>query len=111
MKKYILSALALGLITTSANAACATNSCVHVKIESVLASANGDVLISTNGDESLLNCTAPGAGKFLTLKSTSAGQKNVYAALLSIFVTQKDVQINILPGSPVCEITFANLLQ
>ena len=111
MKKHILSALALGLIATNANAACAATGCVNVLIESVLATSNGNVLISTNGDENALNCTAPGGGKFMTLKADIPGQKTMYSALLSTFVTKQKVQINIIPGSSTCEIAFINLLK
>ena len=110
MKKYLLGILSLGLLVTTANAGCTAAGCANVDVTRVLASQNGNILIGTSGDENSLNCTAPGGGKFMTLKNDAVAKNTIYSALLSAFVAKKKVQINIIPGSAVCEIAFINLL-
>ena len=67
--------------STAASATCGTTACAG-KIDTVYYTSNGTIYIGTNGDETSLNCTAV-ADVYVTLPSTNANQKAIYATVLT----------------------------
>lgn len=108
MKKLLTAILATGAMTAILNAGCAGTACLNVTIVNVYTQANGEVYIQTSGDESALSCTAP-AGAYVHLKSTAAGKNAMYATLLSAFVTKQPITVQLVNGSPTCEISYLSM--
>lgn len=108
MKKLITAILAIGAMSTILNADCSGTACLNVTIVNVYTQADGEVYIQTSGDESLLSCTSP-AGAYVHLKSTAAGKNAMYATLLSAYVTKRPITVQLVNGSPTCEISYLSM--
>lgn len=104
MKKYLYTLLALGLITTAGNAACAGNACVDVTITEIFIEPSGNAYIQTSGNETLLNCT-PAIGIYLHI---SQDNERLFAGLLTANTTKAPVTIS-LSASGSCEVTVFSI--
>jgi hypothetical protein len=62
-------------------------------------------VLPTDGGQSSLNCTAV-SGVYLTLKASHPLFAEIYSALLAATIHDKEVFLNIKPGSPDCEIRY-----
>lgn len=106
MKKILISILSLGaLVSNSYAGSCNATGCNNVKIESISVRLSGAMLIATDGDESVLNCTSP-ANRYITLLD-GPGKNAIYSMLLTRQTTNKVVTLRITPGSSVCSLAFA----
>ena len=105
MKKILLSVMALGMISTMANAACNASGCNDVVITKLYALNNGDVYISTTGTQANLNC----GYHAIRLPKDHAGQKVIYSALLTAKTTKQKVGIQIITGSAKCDMAYMSL--
>ena len=104
MKNTLMSVIVLSTISTASHALCNANGCYNVNIQKILVRNNGSILVETSGDESLLNCTSP-ANRYISLLS-DAGQKSIYAMLLTKQTSGKTISIRITPASSGCSIAY-----
>lgn len=106
MKKMLSSILVLGTLSISSYAgSCNATGCNDVTIESISVRTSGSILIATDGDESVLNCTSP-ANRYITLLD-GAGKNAIYSMLLTKMTTKAKATLRITPGSSVCSLAFA----
>ena len=104
MKKILL----LMIITIFVNAEyCSSGSCIS-KIEKIYTQINGNVLVSTNQDEKLTNCT-PVSGVYFTLNTSLKNADMVYSTLLSASMLNKTVNIRIVENTANCLISYVIL--
>jgi len=110
MKKLLLSALALGLMGSSAYAGCTATGCTG-KIEKLYMTAGGTLYVGTDGDEKALDC-AGGAGNggvsglYMSLKEGDVGKNAMYSLLLTAKTTGKPVGIRVQTGSSDCRVLY-----
>jgi len=107
MRTIVAGFITLSLCSSVA-ADCSPDWCFDVQVDRLYPNANGMIYIGTTGDETKLNCTAPG-GVYLTLNSTDAGRDVIYSTFLSAMVTGKKVGIQVTDGSTDCRIQYVVL--
>ena len=93
----------LVLLSSSVYAACTADRCVG-KIDRLYMSG-GTLFISTDGDETLLDCTAP-AGVYITISSSNPEFKNLYAMMLTAMSLDNTVGLRINNGSDNCSLMY-----
>ena len=93
----------LVLLSTSVYAACDGNRCVG-KIDRLYVT-DGTLYISTDGDETNLDCTAPG-GVYITIPSSDPDFKNLYAMMLTAVSLDNTIGLRIQNGSPRCTLIY-----
>ena len=93
------------LVLFSANvyAACDSTRC-YGKIERLYVQ-NDTLYISTDGDESLLNCNAPG-GVYVTITTANPNFKNLYAMMLTSISLNNNIGLRIVDGSSACSLNY-----
>jgi len=93
------------LVVFSANvyAACTTDRC-YGKISRLYISG-GTLYISTDGDESSLNCTAP-SGIYITINTQDSNFKNYYAMMLTAMSLDNNIGLRINAGSSNCSLVY-----
>ena len=105
-KQFIfLMALLACLAVFSANvyAECTSDRC-YGKIERLYANGN-NLYIGTDGDESFLNCTAPG-GVYITIYTDNPNFKNLYAMMLTSMSLNNTIGLRIENGSSNCNLIY-----
>lgn len=105
MKKTILTLATLVGMTSSIYAGCTSDKCTDVDITRMFMTSYGSIVIGTSGDESKLNCTAPGNAN-VTLRNTDVGKNAIYSYLLTAKTTKSKVTIRIVEGSNGCDIGY-----
>lgn len=108
MKRFLISALALGTLATSVYAGCTTKACSAVKVTRLYLTAGGTLYVGTNGDETNLNCQAPG-NSYMSLQSSDVGKNAMYAALLAAKASDNLVTIRIQEGTNDCRILYTTI--
>ena len=107
MKKQLFILLSLMaclvVLSSSVYAACDANRCVG-KIDRLYMSG-GTLYISTDGNESLLDCTAP-AGVYVTIPTTDPNFKNLYAMMLTSMSLDNTIGLRIENGSERCNVVY-----
>ena len=107
MKKqlFILMSVLVCLVVFSANvyAACSSDRC-YGKIERLYISGN-ELLISTDGDEAVLNCNAPN-DVYVTIGIGDPNFKNYYAMMLTAMSLDNNIGLRIIEGSNRCTVTY-----
>ena len=103
MKKILMSALALGAITTGSYAACAGTVCGQVDVQRLYITDTGTIYIGTSGVETALNCTAPG-DQYLSIRDADVGKNALYSMLLTAQTTKRKIDIGIEAGSADCHV-------
>jgi hypothetical protein len=101
---FFMSLLAC-LVVFSANvyAECNSDRC-YGKIERLY--VNGSTLyISTDGDESLLDCLSP-AGVYVTVSTDNPNFKNLYAMMLTSMSLNNNIGFRIETGSSSCNLLY-----
>ena len=93
----------LVLLSTSVYAACGANLCVG-KIDRLYVSG-GTLYISTDGDETNLDCTPPG-GVYITIPSSDPDFKNLYAMMLTAVSLNNTIGLRIQTGSDNCSLVY-----
>jgi len=106
MKKILLSAFALGTLSTAVYADCGSTGCYNVNVEKLYVAGNGNIYIGTDGDESLLDCTSPG-NTLVTIINSHPGKNAIYSLLLTAKTTNKKVAIRTQNGSGNCQVEYA----
>ncbi len=111
MKKVLMSVLAMGAMTVSANAKCTAAACYDVTIDKLYMTATGTLYVGTSGDEKALNCAA-GAGNggvsgvYMSLKEGDIGKNAMYSLLLTAKTTKQKVTLRVLEGDPLCKVSY-----
>lgn len=104
-----MSAFGMGLLATfafsTAAADCNTWSCGSIRITGLYTTANGDVYVQVSGNMAALNCTLA-SDTYITLPSTLARFKEIYASLLAYQLTDRELSIRIVEGSPGCNVQY-----
>lgn len=72
-------------------------------IENLYISSNGNTLVITSGDESILDCSGTD-GKYFTLPSSDKNSKAVFSVLLTARTTGKPVFLVVNQGSVGCTV-------
>ena len=106
MKKviYVMSMLVfLVVLSTNVYAACTADRCVG-KIDRLYVNG-GTLFISTDGDETFLDCNAPG-GVYITIPSTDPDFKNLYAMMLTSMSLNNTIGLRIENGSDKCKLIY-----
>ena len=107
MKKqfiFLMSMLVcLALFSTNVYAACDSNRC-YGKIERLYVQ-NNTLFISTDGDESVLDCMAPG-GVYVTVTTDNPNFKNLYAMMLTSMSLDNNIGFRIENGSSGCNLLY-----
>lgn len=107
MKKLLaISSLLLTLAPSISMATCSSAGSCTGTVERIYTRAGGNVLVGIDGDETKLPCTAV-SNVYFTLKKSSANFKELYATLLSAQISEKEVLVRALDGSPDCEVSYA----
>ena len=105
-KQFIcLMSLLACLVLFSANvyAECTSDRC-YGKIERLY--VNGSTFfIGTDGDESFLDCTAPG-GVYITVSTDNPNFKNLYAMMLTSMSLNNTIGLRIENGSSSCNLIY-----
>lgn len=105
---------ALMLCAAPAMAECGTNGCFDVRITKLYPQTQGDVLIETDGNATLLGCT-PAAGSYITLKISAPDspyfgqQQAVYALVLSSFLQNRVVSLRTANSSVGCTVDYVTV--
>ena len=108
MKKQLvifLMSLVACLVVFSANvyAECSSDRC-YGKIERLYVQ-NDTLFISTDGDESVLDCMAP-AGVYVTVTTDNPNFKNLYAMMLTSMSLNNNIGFRIENGSSACNLIY-----
>ena len=106
MKKLLISALALGTMSTSIYAGCNSNGCYDVTIDRLTITDAGKIVVGTSGNESALACTSP-AGVYMTMDNSTVGKNAIFSLLLTARTTKSKISLRIINGSPSCNIAYA----
>jgi len=93
----------LVLLSTSVYAACTANRCVG-KIDRLYVQG-GTLYISTDGDETNLDCTPP-RGVYITIPSSDPDFKNLYAMMLTAVSLNNTIGLRIENGSDRCTLIY-----
>lgn len=86
---------------------CSTIRCTGL-IERLYFTADGRLLIATDGDELALNCTAPG-DVYITMTSESPVFNAQYAMLLTAQSLGQEIGLRIVEGSDNCELSYITI--
>ena len=105
MKKVLMSVLAMSALSVSINAGCTANGCYNVNVAMLYVAGNGNIYVSSDGDESTLGCTAP-SGTLMTIINSHPGKNAIYSLLLTAKTTNKKVSIRTANGSANCQIEY-----
>jgi len=93
----------LVLLSTSVYAACTADRCIG-KIDRLYVNG-GTFYISTDGDETNLDCTAVG-GIYITIPTSDPEFKNLYAMMLTSMSLNNTIGLRIQNGSDSCELVY-----
>ena len=93
----------LVLLSTSVYADCTANRCVG-KIDRLYVT-DGTLYISTDGDETNLDCT-PVGGVYITIPSSDPDFKNLYAMMLTAVSLNNTIGLRIENGSDRCTLIY-----
>ena len=93
----------LVLVSSSVYAACDADRCLG-KIDR-LYMQSGTLYISTDGDETLLDCNAP-AGVYITIPTSNPEFKNLYAMMLTSMSLNNTIGLRIANGSESCSLVY-----
>jgi len=106
-KLYIFTLLFF--VTSNAIAAdqCTTWGCIS-SIKTLKLNSAGTIHIDVPLDKSTVNCTLSGNAYF-TVSKTAPFYKEVYATLLSAYLTKSKIQLRVVEGSSNCEISYVTL--
>ena len=101
---FLMSLLAcLAVFSSNVYAACSSTSC-YGQIERLYISG-GTLYISTDGDESFLDCTSP-ASVYVTLTTDNPNFKNLYAMMLTSMSLNNNIGFKIETGSSNCKLLY-----
>jgi hypothetical protein len=99
-----LTALAALFWSSTTVADCGSLSC-YGAVQRLYMAFDGNLRIATDGDETLLNCTAV-SDVYVTLQADDPNFNRKYALLLTAYTLDQDVGIRIAEGSPNCAVSY-----
>lgn len=105
--RFIIVALLVSftfVFNSIAFADCSATACVG-KIMRLYSDNAGNVLIGTDGDERVLDCTSP-ADVYITLPNTDPNFDRKYAMLLTAMTLDQAVTIRAITGSTNCSVGY-----
>jgi hypothetical protein len=111
MRIQKLSSIGIGALTgtmiwtSEAHATCDGNACAQEKIERLYVQGDGDVAISTTGDEKKLDC-APRDDIYIVLRRSHVAFSEIYSALLGAKLSNHDVWLRVIGGSGECAVSY-----
>lgn len=105
MKKVLMSLLAIGAMTISANAACTTTGCSDVGVDRFLVGSTGNILVAPVGGLTGVNCT-PVLGYYVTIQAADPGAKAIYSYLLTAKTTNQNISFAVVDGSATCDVAL-----
>ena len=111
MKKYLISLLILGTLSSNAYAECVSTGCFNIDVTKLYMTAGGTLYVGTDGDEKALNC-ANGTGDggvsnvYMSLKEGDIGKNAMYSLLLTAKATGEKVSIRIQEGTSDCRVLY-----
>ena len=91
------------LFSTPVSAGCSTDRCIN-EVDALFISATG-VRLTTEGDESSLNCTLQ-SGLYLTLGLSHPNYDALVAMLITAYQTHEIINIRIVENTPNCEVSY-----
>ena len=101
---FLMSVLAcLVLFSANVYAECTSDRC-YGKIERLYVESN-TLYISTDGDESFLDCNSP-AGVYVTVTTDNPNFKNLYAMMLTSMSLNNNIGFRIENGSSACNLLY-----
>ncbi|WP_102796412.1 hypothetical protein [Bowmanella denitrificans] len=86
---------------------CNTWGCMST-IEELFTTTTGYVYVGTPFDETKANCQAD-SGVYFVLNMKNPNAREVYSSLLAAYMSDKKIQLRIIEGSPICEISYVRL--
>jgi len=107
MKNIIVSIIAMIAMSSNTYAECKSWGC-NSKIQKLLVTNTGKIVVATDGDEKKANCT-PIAGIYLTISPSTKGSNSIYSLLLTAKSLDKKVILRVSEGTKNCEIQYASL--
>jgi len=107
MKKITLLMPLLCATSLSALDVCTSWGCAGL-IKDIYSNATGKVLVASVHDEKLANCS-PVAGVYFTLDMSKSNAKELYATILSAYMTNKPIQLRVHEGTTGCQIAYVRL--
>ncbi|QHH96427.1 hypothetical protein [Acinetobacter dispersus] len=107
-QKFFLLTL-LTTVTSLAIAAdqCTTWGCIST-IKTLQLNSAGTIYIDVPLDKTPVNCT-PYVKTYFVISKSNPYYKEVYATLLSAYLTKSKIQLRVVEGSPNCEIAYVTL--
>ncbi len=115
MKKYLLSTLALGMITTGLHATCtpmATGAlCQYTNIDRLYVTPSV-TYVSTTDDEaaSISEKCDVKSGKYLTLKTSTPNYDKIHDLLTAAQATGKEIWVRVAPDSNnLCNVVYVTM--
>lgn len=108
LKKSVMAASLACLAALSWSSAtvaeCSDRFCVG-QVQRLYMASDGNLRIASDGDETLLNCTAVG-GVYMTLQADDPNFNRKYALLLTAYSLKQEVGIRIINGSSNCAVSY-----
>ncbi len=104
----VLASVFLLFSFTSVNAStptCYSTGCSNVKVEMLYVEADRNILVGTDGDESVMNCDSASNG-YATLLSTDSNFEIMYSTLLAARMSGQSVRIRIDENSAQCSVAY-----
>ena len=110
MKKILTATIISLSLTSSAFAGvCGGATCTQVKITEIMATSWGSILIGTDADESLLDCTAY-SGKYTYVANSAIGKNAQYSALLTAKTTNTPIRVDFVADAQgICQIAYVRI--
>jgi len=106
MRKFLMSTLAISAIATSVNAGCYSTGCADVRIDKILITTRGDILVGTTGNERSMACAAT-VGQYMTVPVNNPGKNALYSMFLTAKTTKAKVSMTIIKNTAGCKISYA----
>lgn len=109
VKRFLITALLLcgGSAFADCGGGPGQGICTDVRITLLYIDANYDAYVTVSGNTSALPCSADGG--LLKLQAGSVNFKAVYATLLGVHLSSRNVNIRLSPSAPQCTITYVTV--
>lgn len=101
----LLIALVGTLSAGAVSAACNTYICESARITRLVTTASGNTFVLLDANMSALSCTLD-SSTYITLLSSSARFKEIFATLLAHYMAERPISIRIDTGSTGCTVNY-----
>ena len=106
-KKYIIAGFGALFLSGTAIGDCRAPSLKNVcdaKIERLRVQGDGEVLIHTSGNESILACQL--FDSYIVLRKSHPGFEEVYSLLLAAQLADRQVRVRMYSGTSICRVNY-----